>query len=81
MTFKPSLIKKGCSLFKMCPACIKLNESSGELARCAWCQKAFLPLNYSAKVDNSSPSDYFLLFALAEELCDEDLIKGLYVLW
>ena len=37
-------------LFRLCHVCDTLNESDGEILRCAKCGKGFLPLNYFQKL-------------------------------
>lgn len=70
-------------LFKRCHLCGKLIESYVELQRCpsTKCHAAFLPLQYLHKIEEASFHDYPQLFASSDELHEDDLIKGLYVLW
>jgi len=68
-------------IIRKCHMCGYLIETSIEASKCPHCQKSFLPLNYFGKVHAKNSKDYQNLFAKPEELCDEDLIKGLTVLW
>ena len=70
-------------LFKRCHRCGKLIESYSEVQRCPEpkCQKAFLPLNYLHKIEDANFHDYPNLFVSSDELHEDDLIKGIYVLW
>ena len=45
------------------------------------CGKSFLPLNYFDKIHDQEDYKFDDLFADSHELEDEDLIKGLYVIW
>lgn len=75
-----SLTKK--VLIKKCHLCGHVAESHCEIMRCPNCKKTFVPINYFHKVPkNSFPSDYDGLFMAAEEIVEEDLIKGIQVLW
>lgn len=68
-------------LFKKCHICDHVMESVQEVQKCEKCKKSFLPVNYFSKVHSKSQSDYGLLFAHGHEIHEEDLIKGLTVLW
>jgi hypothetical protein len=68
-------------LIRNCHSCLKINESYKELERCAHCGKAYLPLHYFDKIHhdkNTKWENYFYPTNLIEE---DDLIKGLFVLW
>lgn len=73
--------KKGMTIIKKCHVCGQLHESSEELQKCIRCKKPFLPLNYFEKVDSITANDYQYTFSSVHELEEEDLIRGLYVLW
>lgn len=45
------------------------------------CNKAFLPLRYFEKIHAHKEIKFEKHFSLTEELEEEDLIKGLFVLW
>ncbi len=68
-------------LVKKCHVCGQLAESHNELEKCLSCGKSFLPLNYFEKVHNHEQTEYKNLFAECQELHEDDLIKGLYVIW
>lgn len=68
-------------LIKKCHMCGHISESTIEIQKCASCQKAFLPLNYFSKVHHSQTSQFHELFSPSEEISEEDIIKGIYVLW
>lgn len=69
------------SLIKKCHICGVIIESTKESMKCPCCNKSFLPLNYFGKIHGISSSDFENLFAESHELCESDLIKGLYVIW
>jgi ABC-type ATPase with predicted acetyltransferase domain len=68
-------------LVKKCHCCGHIMESAQEPQKCLKCKKSFLPVNYFAKVHSKSQSEYEQLFALGHEIHEDDLIKGLTVLW
>lgn len=68
-------------IIKKCHDCGHIMESSQELQKCMKCKKSFLPVNYFSKVHSKSQKDYDQLFAYGHEIHEEDLIKGLTVLW
>jgi hypothetical protein len=68
-------------LVRKCHMCGQLIESSVEQKKCLCCGKAFLPLNYFAKIHNHEQAEFSELFAESHDITDEDLIKGIYVLW
>lgn len=68
-------------LIKKCHVCGQVTESTVEQEKCVSCGKAFLPLNYFDKVHDHQDVEYKDLFAKSHELHEEELIKGLYVLW
>lgn len=68
-------------LIKKCHLCGKIIESQVEVKKCPSCHKSFLPLNYFSKIKGTSVAEYHDLFAPCDELSEEDLIKGIYVLW
>lgn len=74
-------VKSDKIIIKKCHICGQLNESHQEPQRCTQCKKSFLPSNYFSKVHAKSQSEYERLFAFSHELHDEDVIKGLTVLW
>jgi hypothetical protein len=56
-------------------------EAAQEVQKCGKCKKSFLPTNYFSKVHSKAQNEYEQLFASSAELHEEDLIKGLTVLW
>lgn len=68
-------------LIRACHACLKINESLHELERCSHCNKAFLPLNYFEKIHTDKAQKWSSHFSSTEDIAEEDLIKGLFVLW
>ena len=68
-------------IFKKCHVCGHLMESAQELQKCKKCRKSFLPVNYFSKVHSKSQNEFSQLFAYGHEIHEDDLIKGLYVLW
>ena len=68
-------------LIKKCHVCGQVTESTTELEKCVSCGKAFLPLNYFVKIHDHKEIKFSELFAESHEIHEEELIKGLYVLW
>ncbi|MFZ4713446.1 MAG: hypothetical protein ACOYL6_07035 [Bacteriovoracaceae bacterium] len=68
-------------LIKKCHACGHINESSRELETCGSCNKGFLPLNYFSKIHSQGATNYKELFSEVEDLTEEDLIRGITVIW
>lgn len=68
-------------IMRKCHVCSHVNESHAELEKCKSCGKSFLPLNYFEKVHEHDQNKFRDLFASGHEIAEEDLIKGLFVLW
>ncbi len=68
-------------IIKKCHCCGQLLESQKEQQQCLKCGKSFLPLNYFQKIHDHSGDKYKDLFASGHEINDEDIVKGLYVIW
>ena len=68
-------------LIRACHACFKINHAFEELERCAHCNKAFLPLRYFEKIHDFKDLKWEKHFSTADDMEEEDLIKGLFVLW
>jgi len=68
-------------LIRACHACTKITESFQEIERCLHCNKSFLPLRYFEKIHDFKGESWRRHFSDADELENEDLIKGLFVLW
>jgi len=68
-------------LIKKCHVCGQMMESHSEIKKCVRCKKSFLPSHYFAKIHAKNSKEYLHLFAESDELREEDLIKGINVLW
>ena len=68
-------------LIKKCHVCGQVTEAPEEQQKCLSCGKSFLPLNYFTKIHDHSDAKFKELFAECHELSEDDLIKGLYVIW
>ena len=68
-------------VIKKCHLCGHMNEGFEEPKRCKCCNKAFLPANYFSKIHAKNSEAYSQLFLSSDDMHDEDLIKGLSVLW
>ena len=73
-TFSKTIIRK-------CHCCGQVTESKSETSKCPKCTKSFLPLNYFQKIHTDKQSNFKDLFSESLELHEDELIKGLYVLW
>ena len=71
----------GKTIIKKCYSCNCLIESVHEPKRCPDCHKSFLPTNYFAKVHAKNEKEFDALFAHCDELHEQDLIRGLTVIW
>jgi predicted Zn-ribbon and HTH transcriptional regulator len=67
-------------IIKQCHVCTTVIETTKEPDKCPKCKKSYLPVNYFQKVHDQS-KNYDDLFCDSDELHEDDLIKGLYVLW
>jgi hypothetical protein len=68
-------------IVKKCHVCGTVMEGHQEQQRCKCCKKAFLPSNYFGKIHAKNSKDYSKLFLTSDELHEDDLIKGINVLW
>jgi hypothetical protein len=68
-------------LIRACHTCLKISESFQEIDRCLHCKKSFLPLRYFDKIHELKGEKWQKHFSDANEIEEEDLIKGLFVLW
>lgn len=68
------------SLVKLCHCCGHLHEAVVEVDRCIQCKKSFLPAKYFEKIHDLH-QNYLQLFSKVEELDENDLIKGLMIIW
>jgi hypothetical protein len=78
---RPAVTKKTKMIIRKCHCCSKLTESAAEVEKCLSCGKSFLPLNYFAKIHGNDEYKFDELWAKGHELEEEDLIKGLFVIW
>jgi len=68
-------------IIKKCHCCGHLMETYREAQKCGSCKKSFLPSNYFGKVHTKNSEDFKNLFLTSDELHEDDLIKGMYVIW
>lgn len=68
-------------IIKKCHICGGIMESFREVQRCHSCHKPFLPLNYFGKIGAKNSKEFKKLFLNSDELAEDDLIKGINVLW
>jgi hypothetical protein len=68
-------------IIRRCHCCDQVVESEVEQESCLKCGKAFLPLNYFDKIHGDQSQNFKDLFAHSDDLQEEDLITGIYVLW
>lgn len=68
-------------IIKKCHSCSLIVESHKEQEKCCGCNKSFLPLNYFDKVHQNKKQALSELYADSGDIHEEDVIKGLYVLW
>lgn len=76
--------KKKCKdkiIIKKCHVCGTVIETLVEARKCHDCGKSFLPSNYFGKVHAKNDKEYETLFQDSAELHEDDLIKGIHVLW
>ncbi len=66
-------------IIKKCYVCGEMSETTKEPERCTTCGKSFLPLNYFTKIHDHG--EFKHLFCDTNDLGEEDLIKGIYVIW
>lgn len=69
------------TLIKKCHRCGHISETAKEPERCRKCHKSFLPSQYFGKIHAKNGKDFQTLFAESHELHEDDLIKGLNVIW
>ena len=68
-------------IIKKCHICGHLNCTSKEIEKCPKCGKSFLPSSYFTKIHCTSSREFKELFARADEISEEDLVKGIHVIW
>ncbi|MBC74589.1 MAG: hypothetical protein CME64_01095 [Halobacteriovoraceae bacterium] len=80
---KPQLEKKKVKkvIIRKCHMCGQVVESHVEQDKCCGCGKSFLPLNYFDKIHGDKNQNFSDLFERSDDLHEEDMITGVYVLW
>ena len=68
-------------LIKKCHMCGSIHESFEEVRKCKKCHKSFLPTNYFGKVHAKNSEEFDQLFSNSDHIAEEDLVKGLMVIW
>ncbi len=68
-------------IIKKCHVCGHISESQQEIARRTNCNKSFLPTNYFGKIHAKTSKEFNDLFSSSTELTEEDLVKGIQVIW
>lgn len=81
METKKDYLVKERTVVRLCHKCVHLTEGTTEPEKCSQCGKGFLPLRYFEKVHDHTGEKFETLFAASHQLDEEDLIKGLFVLW
>ena len=66
---------------KKCHMCGEIMESKSEIKKCCKCHKSFLPTNYFFQVTPKTTLEFDQLFKNSKDLNEEDLIKGINVIW
>jgi hypothetical protein len=68
-------------LIKKCHICGLIMESDREIKKCTKCNKSFLPCHYFNKVHAKTSKEFTNLFSSTQELHEDDLVKGIHVIW
>ena len=69
------------TLIKKCHVCGFIIESESEVKKCSNCNKSFLPFHYFNKVHAKNSEEFSNLFSHVDEINEEDLVKGIHVIW
>tara|TARA_Y100000996_G_scaffold28897_1_gene20498 strand:+ start:340 stop:588 length:249 start_codon:yes stop_codon:yes gene_type:complete len=69
------------TLIKKCHVCGFIMESEVEIKKCSKCNKSFLPFHYFNKVHAKNSEEFANLFSNVDEINEEDLVKGIHVIW
>ena len=69
------------TIIKKCHICGHIMESKVEIKKCDKCKKSFLPTNYFGKVRAKNTEEFNNQFNHSDELHEDDLIKGINVIW
>lgn len=76
-----SLTKRDKLIIKKCHVCGTLVEGFKEPKKCTGCNKSFLPSNYFGKVHAKNSKEFDELFSSSDNLHEDELVKGINVLW
>ena len=68
-------------IIRCCHMCSNIMEFDKEPTKCLKCKKPFLPHNYFAKIHDHNNQDFESLYVSACSLTEEELIKGIEVIW
>lgn len=68
-------------MIKKCHVCGHVMENGQEIKKCEKCNKSFLPNHYFFQIKPLSSKEFSDSFCSVDELHEEDLIKGIHVLW
>jgi hypothetical protein len=77
----PSKQTKTKTVIRKCHCCGQVTETQSEIQKCVSCGKSFLPVNYFDKIHGDKEYKFDELFDKANEMEEEALIKGLFVIW
>lgn len=73
--------KKSKIIIRKCHMCGHIMGQEKEPQKCEQCKKSFLPFNYFSKIHSKSNSDYEKLYSYGHEIHEEEMVKGLTVIW
>lgn len=73
--------KNASMIIKLCHICGHLNESYVEVKKCSQCNKSYLPINYFHKGFDIYNGSYDDLYLEIKDLDEDDLIRGIHVIW
>lgn len=68
-------------IIKKCHMCGQMHDTATEIQKCKSCKKSFLPSNYFSKIHANNSQEFKMLFSEVNELHEEDIIKGITVIW
>ena len=78
---EPAKQRKLRLFIKRCHVCGEIMESQAEIRKCQSCGKSFLPLRYFEKIQAKNTQEFYQLFSASSDIDEDDLIKGIHVLW
>lgn len=67
-------------IVRQCHKCTQVIEAPKEQESCLCCGKSFLPINYFDKIHDHS-GKVNELYASSEEIEEQSLVKGIFVIW